>query len=169
MRQPYQIITAREFDLDLLPEIERASAAIFPEGRLPDPDDVMPRSDLEKAAREGLLFAAVYEEQVVGFAMASQDADELYFAVMAVHPMYGRRGIGTSLVIAVIDASRSRCFRGVTLTTFQDVPWNAPFYANLGFEVLTEAELSPLLHEELAKQEKAGLTNRIAMRYRNAA
>jgi hypothetical protein len=26
----------------------------------------------------------------------------------------------------------------VTLTTFRDVPWNAPFYRRLGFEVVDE-------------------------------
>jgi hypothetical protein len=35
--------------------------------------------------------------------------------------------------------------RGVpalTLTTFRDVPWNAPYYARIGFRVLVEAELT---------------------------
>mgnify|MGYP000892178750 CR=1 FL=1 len=169
MTPAYNITPPTERDLDLLPEIERAASAIFPEGRLSDPDDVMPRAELEKAASEGLLFGAVCGGQLVGFAMAREDGEELYLAIMAVHPEHGRRGIGTGLVKAVLDASAARRLRGVTLTTFSDLPWNGPFYAKQGFEAIPEAELSPLLRSELAWQEKEGMTNRIAMRYTNAA
>lgn len=33
--------------------------------------------------------------------------------------------------------------RGLTLTTFAEVPWNAPYYARCGFRVLDDSELSP--------------------------
>lgn len=171
MTPGYQIAhpTDLDLDLDLFPEIERAASALFPEGRIPDPDDVMPRGELERAASEGLLITAACDGQVVGFAMAREDGDVLYLAVMAVHPDHGRRGIGTGLTKAVIDASVARRLRGVTLTTFRDLPWNAPFYAKLGFEAVPEAEVSPSLRSVLAKEEKEGMTNRIAMRYKNAA
>ena len=31
----------------------------------------------------------------------------------------------------------------MTLTTFADVPWNAPYYGRLGWRVLSPADLSP--------------------------
>lgn len=32
------------------------------------------------------------------------------------------------------------CLTAMTLTTFTDVPWNAPHYARLGFQVVAENE-----------------------------
>jgi hypothetical protein len=37
----------------------------------------------------------------------------------------------------------------VTLTTFRDLPWNAPFYQRMGFIVLTDDSLDPHLREAL--------------------
>ena len=34
-------------------------------------------------------------------------------------------------------------YPAVTLTTFRDVPWNAPFYTRLGFAMLDELTLPP--------------------------
>jgi hypothetical protein len=42
----------------------------------------------------------------------------------------------------------------VTLTTFSDVPWNAPYYQRLGFRTLAEAEVSEGLRR-IRKQEAA--------------
>jgi hypothetical protein len=38
----------------------------------------------------------------------------------------------------------------ITLTTFRDVPWNAPYYEKLGFHIVTPltAELEALLDEQ---------------------
>jgi hypothetical protein len=37
---------------------------------------------------------------------------------------------------ATIEAARVRALAAVTLTTFADVAFNAPFYRTLGFEIL---------------------------------
>ena len=47
--------------------------------------------------------------------------------------------------------------RGVTLTTFRDVPWNAPFYRRLGFEVLDPEDLTPGLAAAFADEARRGL------------
>ncbi len=38
----------------------------------------------------------------------------------------------------VIKTARQAAYPAVTLTTFRDVPWNAPFYTRLGFSMLSE-------------------------------
>jgi hypothetical protein len=55
----------------------------------------------------------------------------------------------------------------VTLTTYRDIPWNAPFYRRLGFEELTAAELTPDLREIVLAEAKKGLepTRRVVMRW----
>ena len=54
----------------------------------------------------------------------------------------------------------------VTLTTFRDVPWNAPYYERCGFRTLTEAELTPELAEVRARESEHGLDpeTRVCMR-----
>jgi hypothetical protein len=54
----------------------------------------------------------------------------------------------------------------VTLTTFEHVPWNAPYYARHGFAVLSEHELGPGLRRLRDEETRHGLdpTLRVVMR-----
>ncbi|CAK9782727.1 acyl-CoA N-acyltransferase [Cutaneotrichosporon oleaginosum] len=61
-----------------------------------------------------------------------------HIEALAVHPAHGRRGVGRALVCAAIAEARRRGYRRITLRTYADVPWNAPFYASCGFEEVTE-------------------------------
>jgi hypothetical protein len=47
-----------------------------------------------------------------------------------------RRGLGGALVSTVCTWARAQGCPTVTLTTFRDVPWNGPFYQELGFSEL---------------------------------
>ena len=53
----------------------------------------------------------------------------------------------------------------VTLTTFEDLPWNAPFYQRLGFRKLTEDELNAPIATLLERERAVGMIRRVAMRY----
>jgi GNAT superfamily N-acetyltransferase len=64
---------------------------------------------------------------------------------MSVHPDHGRRGLGATLLNHVCAWARAEGLPSVTLTTFADLPWNAPFYAKHGFRVMREDELGPEL------------------------
>src|SRR5690606_39828156 len=76
---------------------------------------------------------------------------------------HGRRGIGTALVGHVIDVAARGLYPGVTLTTFRDVPFNAPFYARFGFgELALEAaagELRAAFHREVPEDRKSTRLN----------
>lgn len=73
----------------------------------------------------------------MGFACVDVLDGAAHLWQLSVHPSAARRGIGTALVEGVCDWARSHGYPAVTLTTFRDVPWNAPFYSRLGFDVLT--------------------------------
>ena len=62
--------------------------------------------------------------------------------------------------------ARGAGYRQVTLTTFRDVAWNAPFYARCGFRELPLADASPELLELRRLEGTHGLPNdrRILMR-----
>lgn len=51
-------------------------------------------------------------------------------------------------------AHASHC-RALTLTTFCDVPWNAPFYARLGFQRLTWQEAGERLRAILGHEQRS--------------
>ncbi len=165
MISTYQIRLAKKEDLIFLPDIEKASSVLFPEGRISDPDDAMPMEELAKAEENKLLWVATGADRPVGFAMSKQYEKLLHLAVIAVHPDHGRQGIGKQLVSAVIQQAVARQLSGVTLTTFQDLLWNAPFYAKIGFRILSHTELNAMLRATLAHEETLGMTKRVAMLY----
>jgi GNAT superfamily N-acetyltransferase len=80
------------------------------------------------------VFTAVGpDESPVGFAAATPVGGFLHLAELSVDPVHGRIGVGRALIEAVDGLARRSGLAGVTLTTFRDVPFNAPFYAGLGF------------------------------------
>lgn len=155
---------AREADLPALPGIERAAARLF----LPylaglglDQtllESAKPLEDLRQGLEEGLLWVAVDGADVpVGFALAIEMDGRLHLEEMDVHPEHGRRGLGTALVAAVCTAATGRRDPRVTLSTFREVPWNAPFYARLGFRPLEEPERTPHLRQLRDEEIRRGL------------
>jgi ribosomal protein S18 acetylase RimI-like enzyme len=154
-------------DLAHIPPIERAASNLFPSGRIPDADETTPMSDLIEAHKAGWLWIAEHRAgetaRIAGFALAEPMAGDLYLREMDVHPRYARQGVGRTLLRAVCSSSAAEGFQGTSLTTFSDLPWNAPFYATEGFSALTPEPGSPLARE-IDVQTRAGMTSRIAMR-----
>ena len=67
MKPTYRIRPADETEFDALQDIERAASVLFPPGRLPDPEDVMPKGELRNALDAHLLYVASVNERAVGF------------------------------------------------------------------------------------------------------
>jgi GNAT superfamily N-acetyltransferase len=153
-------------DVPQLPAIELAAAALFPDVDLPALLRVVstPEAALSAAQRESRLWVAERHGTLAGFVLASRNGHRGYLDEMDVHPDHGRQGIGRALVGAVQAWARAGGLRSLSLTTFAHLPWNAPFYAKLGFRPLAEGELCPLLADALAAQRAAGLRQRVAMR-----
>jgi ribosomal protein S18 acetylase RimI-like enzyme len=99
----------------------------------------------------------------MGFLLAARQDDDLHIIELDVHPEFARRGIGAALIDHACGEARRRGLARVTLTTFADVPWNAPYYQRLGFRVLEKDALSATLRDTLAREAGNGLTNRVAM------
>ena len=70
---------------------------------------------------------------------------------LAVRPAVLRRGIGSALVRAAMAEAAARGYDEISLCTYADVPWNAPFYRLLGFEEV--AEPGPL-HRRMRDHER---------------
>ena len=159
-----RIRTASKPDISKLARIEIEAAKLFPAGRVPDMDSVTPLEDLIEAMEDQTLWVAEEGDQPVGFALAFREGDELHLEEMDVLPTHGRRGLGTELLMAVVAHARELKLQSVTLTTFADMPWNAPFYERAGFRVLQPEELGQRLARILEDESARGRTNRVGMR-----
>lgn len=94
-----------------------------------------------------VLVAVAPDGSPVGYAAATPLDGFLHLAELSVDPDHGRIGVGAALVEAVAALADRRGLPGVTLTTFRDIPFNAPFYARLGFEELPLSGVSATLRE----------------------
>jgi predicted N-acetyltransferase YhbS/multimeric flavodoxin WrbA len=165
----YDIRLARQEDLGLLNGIERAAAARFHQIGLDFVAEMEPLSlDLLQVQQEkGQLWVAVDPTgAAVGFAVAVTVDGVAHLEEVSVRPDHGRRGLGARLVRMVCDWARESGYPAVTLSTFRDVPWNAPFYARLGFQEMTEEELGPGLRAVQAHEMEDGfaMQTRVCMR-----
>ncbi len=100
--------------------------------------------------------------EVAGFAVCELTPDALHLVELDVRRQSQGRGLGRALVEAVFDLARGRGRDAVTLTTFADIAWNAPFYGRMGFGIVDppDARLAAILAREAAR----GLKQRCAMR-----
>ena len=92
--------------------------------------DAEPYSAAELAAAETVLVATDAAGDPVGYAMVGLVDGHAHLEQLSVLPEHGGRGIGTALLDAVAAWATARGDAEVTLTTFRDVPFNAPLYAN---------------------------------------
>ena len=70
---------------------------------------------------------------------------------------YAQRGLGAALLDHAATGAQRHGLAALTLTTFTDVPWNAPYYERLGFRHLCDIELTPGLRAVRAREAKRGL------------
>ncbi len=97
-------------------------------------EDATPLSVFEAAQVSGHLWVALSPTgHCVGFALVEPSGDRLHLEELDVLPEHGGRGLGRALVSEVERWAIDNHFAEITLTSYRDVPWNAPFYARLGF------------------------------------
>jgi ribosomal protein S18 acetylase RimI-like enzyme len=120
---------------------------------------------LERASTEQRAWVAVDDGgAIIGFAVAWVVDGEGHLDELAVAPDHGRRGVGRALVDEVVAWTEAQGLASITLTTFRDVPWNAPYYEKLGFRVVSP--LTPALKALVIEQATWGLdpSLRVVMR-----
>ncbi|ENB7195107.1 GNAT family N-acetyltransferase [Enterobacter bugandensis] len=154
-------------DVAALSAIERAAAGRFrdiPELAWLADGEVIPAEQHLDYAERGLSWLALANDQPVGFVLAEAHPSSLFIVELSVDLDWQGKGIGRQLIACAADHARQKGLRSLTLTTFRDVPWNAPFYARLGFEMMTR--LTPELREKREEETAHGLAydSRCAMR-----
>lgn len=157
---------ARADEIERVREIERTSASRFLGTELASIADDEPTDAAtlaERIAKDGLLVAED-EGSPVAFVMFREAEGCAYVEQIDVLPSHERRGIGAALLDAAAQAARERGWSALTLSTFRDVPFNAPYYRRLGFAEVSE--LTSGMEQIRREHEARGLdeTRRVFMR-----
>ncbi|MFF5372659.1 GNAT family N-acetyltransferase [Streptomyces sp. NPDC013187] len=164
-----RIRPATPAELPALQDVERAAGAPFRDLGMPEiADDAPPALDtLEHYRRAGRCWVAADERgRPAAYLLAEPVDGALHVEQVSVHPRAARRGVGRALLDHAADHAREEGLTALTLTTFTEVPWNAPYYARLGFRPLPEADLTPGLRAIRATEAELGLDrwSRVCMR-----
>lgn len=160
---------ARSTDLPRLQDIETAAGEIFRTLAMDAVADDAPPAieELERYRRAGHAWVAAEDDgTVVAYLVAGPVDGAFHIEQVTVHPDAARRRVGQALIACAADCARDQDLAALTLTTFADVPWNAPYYERLGFRRLTGAELTPGLRGIRATEAELGLDRwpRVCMR-----
>jgi GNAT superfamily N-acetyltransferase len=159
----------RRDELAALVAIERDAGALFitigmPEIAYDDPGTV---PELEPFRAGGHAWVAVDpDDRPIAYLISAVVDGCAHVEQVSVARAHGRRGLGAALVdhLGAVAAAEGR--PAVTLTTFRDVPWNAPYYERLGFRVVAPADQGPELAALVAEEAERipGDAPRVAMR-----
>jgi GNAT superfamily N-acetyltransferase len=156
-------------ELDRLREIERLAGAAFRDlGMASIADDEPPSIEaLTGYVADGRAWVATAPGGVpIGYLLLDVIDGCGHVEQVSVDPSYRGRGVGRGLIDHADAWSAGQGLAALTLTTFADVPWNAPYYERIGFRRLTDGELSPGLVEIRRHEQALGLDRwpRVAMR-----
>jgi GNAT superfamily N-acetyltransferase len=167
-----RIRTARLDELRLLQGVEAAAGRCFREVGMPEiaADLPLPLAELARYQQSGLAWvaagAADGKDTPVAYLIAEPVDGNLHVEQVSVHPASAHRRIGRALLDHLADHASARAIPALTLTTFTEVPWNAPYYARCGFRARDDAELTPGLRRIRAREAAYGLDRwpRVCMR-----
>lgn len=168
---PFTIRPARAGEIDVASRIDDDACSLYADAGLAFDVSRHPAffarevAAWSDAAHDGrLLFACAPDGEPVGFAALGFVDGEPLLHQLSVRRAWMRRGIGRALVAR---AQRWSVRHGALwLTTYDHVPWNAPFYARMGFSRVDEGACGPELRAVLDDERRAlpDPAHRVAMR-----
>ncbi len=139
---------ARPDEIALLPQIESAADERFRRVGLQLVFDMPPHSVnmLRDAWRRGLLWVATSPaNRPVGFALLKVTSGVAWLEQLTVLDLWQGRSLGAALIDRAQEAAGALGYRSLYLTTYRNVPWNAPFYRRRGFVEVARGDLTPAM------------------------
>lgn len=162
---------ARPDDLPELREVERAAGLPFRGiGMDAVADDELPTvAELATFAADGRAWVfAGPGDRPVAYLLVDVVDGEAHIEQVSVRPEHARRGIGRQLIEVAREWADAHELPALSLTTYAEVPWNGPYYARLGFEVVPPERLADGMRAIRATEAARGLDKwpRVVMRRR---
>jgi predicted N-acetyltransferase YhbS len=141
-----RIRPATPADFAALQDIERSAGQAFraigmPEIADDDPFTVAELTRYQQAGRAWVTVAA--DDHPIAYLVADPVDGNLHIEQVSVHVGWSRQGLGRALIEHAAGVAVAAGQPALTLTTFTEVPWNAPYYQRLGFRPLAESEVTP--------------------------
>ncbi len=156
-------------ELPILRDIERAAGLCFRDVGMPEiAEDEPPALDeLARYQHAGRAWVAAGQaDQPIAYLIADLVDGNVHIEQVSVHPGSARAGVGRRLIERLAREASGDSIPALTLTTFANVPWNAPYYLRCGFRILDAGELTPGLRAIRQREAAHGLDRwpRVCMR-----
>jgi ketosteroid isomerase-like protein/GNAT superfamily N-acetyltransferase len=164
-----EIRPPRRDELEALRAIERDAGQAFAAIGMPEvaADEPPPLEKLKALRAAGHAWVAVNAaDRPAAYLLSSVVDGCAHVDQVSVASSHARRGLGAALIEHLAAGASAEGRPALTLTAFRDVPWNAPYYARLGFDVVEPADQGPELAALVAREAVAipGDAPRVAMR-----
>ena len=147
-------------DAQLLPAIEISAAQAFRMinelSWLADSPPMSIERHSQLIALSTCWVALDAENQPQGFLSSERYGSYLHIYELSVMQSMQGKGTGRRLIEAAKGYARSSRLSFITLTTFTNVPWNAPFYSRVGFQTKATTDLDQRLAGILSEEYRHG-------------
>ena len=122
-------------------------------------------SDHAQVQRTGIALIVEIWGRPAGFLLVLPIDGRAHILEAAVALAHQRHGCGRRLFAIAETWALQRGFAEMTLTTFRDVPWNAPFYGRFGYSIFEPDEGRPELQAIIEDEAAGGVAQapRVAM------
>lgn len=169
---PYSIRPATLADSPILPALEMDAGEAFRAHGLADIADDEPWDEdfYDDPVERGRVWVATDDgadgpDAIVGFIAMGVRDKRAYVGEISVRFAHARQGLGRRLMETGLAWAQDQGFTEAVLTTFRDLPFNAPFYRSFGFVEFTPGPDHPELAAARQEEQASGieLKPRIAM------
>jgi ribosomal protein S18 acetylase RimI-like enzyme len=162
IRQP------RSSDIPVLAQVERSAAEIFRTVNLDflvENPTVDPYLLVAMANANHLWIAVDKFDQPIGFVGGEYLDGNFHIVEISVAKNFQGMGVGKALMKVLVEQTRREGYKAMTLTTYRNLPWNAPWYSKMGFFEVNAQEMGKTFEDILEIEAKHGLdiNNRCVM------
>lgn len=168
MSEGIYIQTASPSEIRIMQALELDAARLY--GTLADYEfcvQLPPRTRAEhlRVQENGAAWLAGLDGEIVGFLLALPVDGRAHVLEAATQYRAQGKGIGRRLFAAFHAWAADTGYCEATLTTYRDVPWNAPFYERIGYQIITVDTRRPQLMAIRAEEAATGIERapRVAM------
>ncbi|MEL6487947.1 MAG: GNAT family N-acetyltransferase, partial [Pseudomonadota bacterium] len=144
----FSIRLARADDAAAFHEVEKDAAQLLqnePSLLGIPPLPITSADEYRSMIAQGHCLSALSGDQVVGYAATRRHGREIHLHELSVATAFQRRRIGATLLNALKIDARNSGVRAITLHTFRDIDWNAPFYQRHGWIIIEDLTTHPRL------------------------
>jgi GNAT superfamily N-acetyltransferase len=132
----------RADEIGRLQEIEVAAGRAFVDVGMPEiaRDEPLSTDTLDAYRLDGRAWVVDLDGSVAAYVIVDLVDGHAHVEQLSTDPAFRGQRLGRQLLDHVADWARCRGDDEVTLTTFREVPWNAPYYEGCGYRVVADDE-----------------------------